>query len=92
MCQVQATSTSLISKLQGLRRIAADADAIEPLNSTISEAKKIIYRVLDFEHVFNIHEGTSSIKYEPQSSKKLLWTLKNIVAPELQARSIDIDL
>ena len=56
------------------------------LDITICDAKKIIYRVLDFEQIFNIHEGTSNIEYNPYQSENLLSTLSAAIGPELMSK------
>ncbi len=35
------------------------------------DAKKIVYKVCDYEKVFNICEGTSDVQYELNSSEQL---------------------
>lgn len=48
--------------LQGLRT-ELDSSSVElgPFLTALSDAKKIAYRTLDFEQIFNINEGTSSV-------------------------------
>ena len=66
-------------------RMASDMDTTS-LDITICDAKKIIYRVLDFEQIFNIHEGTSNIEYNPYQSENLLSTLSAAIGPELMSK------
>jgi len=56
------------------------------------EAKKIVARVLDFEHLFNISEGTSRVRYDPHNAKKLFKTLMQTIEPELESRKISVEL
>ena len=58
----------------------------------MADAKRIAYRTLDFEQVFNINEGTSSVQYDPYKSDQLIQSLKSILQPALLTKDITLDL
>ena len=53
----------MIEHLQSLRGQVQTLSGKTALESAICDAKRVVYRVLDFEQIFNIHEGTSSVEY-----------------------------
>ena len=76
----------MIEQMKCLRgKMTSNLDTVF-LDKAISDAKKIIYRVLDFEQIFNIHEGTSNIEYNPYQSENLLSTLSAAIGPELMSK------
>ena len=44
---------------------------VNQLDSVLREAKRVVYRIVDYEKVFNICEGTSDVSYELHPSEQL---------------------
>ena len=78
----------MIEHLQGLRGQVQTLSGQTALESAICDAKRVVYRVLDFEQIFNIHEGTSSVEYQPYPAESLLSTLSNLVGSEMSKKEI----
>ena len=67
----------MIEHLQSLRGQIVSLTGQAALEAAICDAKRVVYRVLDFEQIFNIHEGTSNVQYEPYQAEHLLSTLSD---------------
>jgi len=51
-----------MDSLSGLRsELDSSSAEVGQVLTALSDAKKIAYRTLDFEQIFNINEGTSSV-------------------------------
>ena len=61
------------------------------LEEATNIAKRIIYRISDFEQIFNIHEGSANIKYSPNQTEDLVNTITDIISPDLGKKWIRVE-
>ena len=62
------------------------------LDSVLREAKRVVYRIVDYEKVFNICEGTSDVAYELHPSEQLFQSMSSAVQEELTRKNVILDV